>query len=229
MLAHSFLIESSSKLLVTRTGIKAGTSLISALWFPWPIYMFFEMRFDLGTLDSYERLLPFGLLVSHPPTVLGGHPVVCVCVGGGYSHIRTVRICALFSALAAPKDSTFSTLAAWKDPPFQKFLPFFIIYSSKTPFCPCWAVLKAPPPPFSVEGHSLSPPFCRTCFSMDDLGVQVSVCLFVRPSVCLSVRPSVNIYQGCLVSTTPLTVFTDLFETLQIFSSWCVDVHVVWI
>ena len=31
--------------------------------FPWPIYMFFEMRFDLGTLDSGERLLPFWLLV----------------------------------------------------------------------------------------------------------------------------------------------------------------------
>ena len=45
--------------------------------------------------------------------------------------------------------------------------------------------------------------FCRTCFSMGDLGVQVSVCLFVRPSVC----PSVNIYHGCLVSVTPLTVF----------------------
>ena len=36
------------------------------------------------------------------------------------------------------------------------------------------------------------PTFCRTCFSMGDLGVQVSVRLFVRPSVhpsvCLSVR-----------------------------------------
>ena len=64
MLAHSFLIKSSSKLLVTRTGIKARMSLISVLWFPWPIYMFFEMRFDLGTLDSGERSLPFGLLVS---------------------------------------------------------------------------------------------------------------------------------------------------------------------
>ena len=32
--------------------------------FEWPIYMFFEMRFDLGTLDSGERLLPFGLLVN---------------------------------------------------------------------------------------------------------------------------------------------------------------------
>ena len=63
MLAHSFLIKSSSKLLVTRTGIKAQMSLISGLWFPWPIYMFFEMRFDLGTLDSGERSLPFGLLV----------------------------------------------------------------------------------------------------------------------------------------------------------------------
>ena len=56
MLAHSFLIKSSS-------GIKARMSLISGLWFPWPIYMFFEMRFDLGTLVSGERSLPFGLLV----------------------------------------------------------------------------------------------------------------------------------------------------------------------
>ena len=64
MLAHSFLIESSSKLLVTRTGVKARTSSISGLWFQWPIYMFFEMRYDLGTLDSGERSLPFGLLVS---------------------------------------------------------------------------------------------------------------------------------------------------------------------
>ena len=63
ILAHSFFIKSSSKLLVTRTGIKARMSLISGLWFPWPIYMFFEMRFDLGTLDSGERSLPFGLLV----------------------------------------------------------------------------------------------------------------------------------------------------------------------
>ena len=63
MLAHSFLIDSSSKLLVTRTGIKARISSISVFWFPWPIYMFFEMRFDLGTLDSGERSLPFGLLV----------------------------------------------------------------------------------------------------------------------------------------------------------------------
>ena len=65
MLAQSFLIKSSSKLLVTRTGIKARMSLISGLWFPWPIYIFFEMRFDLGTLDSGERSLPFGLLVRN--------------------------------------------------------------------------------------------------------------------------------------------------------------------
>ena len=41
MLAHSFLTESSSKLLVTRTGMKARMSSISGLWFPWPIYMLF--------------------------------------------------------------------------------------------------------------------------------------------------------------------------------------------
>ena len=62
MLAHSFLTESSSKLLVTMKVIKARASLISGFWFPWPVYMFFEMRFDLGTLDSVEGLLPFGLL-----------------------------------------------------------------------------------------------------------------------------------------------------------------------
>ena len=60
---HASSFKLSSKLLVTRTGIKAQLSLISGLWFPWPIYMFFEMRFDLGTLDSGERSLPFGLLV----------------------------------------------------------------------------------------------------------------------------------------------------------------------
>ena len=64
MLASSFLIESSSKLLVTRTGHKSLDKLISGLWFPWPIYIFFEMRFDLGTFDSGERLLPAGLLVG---------------------------------------------------------------------------------------------------------------------------------------------------------------------
>ena len=45
--------------------------------------------------------------------------------------------------------------------------------------------------------------FCHTCFSMGDLGVQVSVC----PSV----RFSVNIYPGCLVSATPLTVLYQSF------------------
>ena len=70
MLAHSLLIESSSKLQVTRTGIKARTSSISGLWFPWPIYMFFEMRFDLGTLNSGERSLPFWLLVISLCSVL---------------------------------------------------------------------------------------------------------------------------------------------------------------
>ena len=41
MLAYSFLIESSSKFLVTRKDIKARTSSISGLWFPWPFIRFF--------------------------------------------------------------------------------------------------------------------------------------------------------------------------------------------
>ena len=32
-----------------------------------PFICFFEMRFDLGTLDSGERSLPFGLLVVSGP------------------------------------------------------------------------------------------------------------------------------------------------------------------
>ena len=41
--ASSFIFLSNHhQLLVTRTGIKAGTSSISGLWFPWPIYMFLK-------------------------------------------------------------------------------------------------------------------------------------------------------------------------------------------
>ena len=69
MLAPSFLIESSSKLLVTRTGIKARTSSNSGLWFPWPIYMFFEMRFDLGKWTPVCNRCLFGLLVLSIPQV----------------------------------------------------------------------------------------------------------------------------------------------------------------
>ena len=63
MLAHSFFIELSSKLLVTRTGIKAQTSSISASGFHGLFICFFLMRFNRCTLDSVERSLPFGLLV----------------------------------------------------------------------------------------------------------------------------------------------------------------------
>ena len=66
--------------------------------------------------------------------------------------------------------------------------------------------------------------FCRTCFSMGELGVQVSVRLFGR----LSVRPS-TFTMGVFWAQLLLQFFTDLFETLQVFSSWCEDVHMVWI
>ena len=51
--------------------------------------------------------------------------------------------------------------------------------------------------------------FCRTCFSMGDLGVHVSV----RLSVHSSVHPSVNIYHRCLVNATPLS-FLPIFLKL---------------
>ena len=84
MLAHSFLIKSSSKWLVTRTGIKARTSLISGPWFPWPIHMFFEKKFDLGTLDSGERSLPFGLLFHWCMSHVIRKPVLC--------HMQTTKV-----------------------------------------------------------------------------------------------------------------------------------------
>ena len=53
-------------------------------------------------------------------------------------------------------------------------------------------------------------PFCCICFSMGDLGMQISIHLSVR----FSVRPSINIYPGCLVSATPLTVLYQSFWNL---------------
>ena len=62
MLAHSFLIKSSSKLLVTRTGIKARMSLISGLWFPWPIYMFLKWDLTLARWTQVSDRCPLGYL-----------------------------------------------------------------------------------------------------------------------------------------------------------------------
>ena len=50
---------------------------------------------------------------------------------------------------------------------------------------------------------------------MGDLGVQISV------------RPSVNRYTVCLVSAAPVTVLYRSFLTLQVFSSYYEDVHVI--
>ena len=66
--------------------------------------------------------------------------------------------------------------------------------------------------------------FCRTCFSMGDLGMQVSVRLSIR----LSVRPS-TFTLGVLWAQLLLQFCTNLFETWEVFSSCYEDVHVVWI
>ena len=42
-------------------------------------FFFFEMRFDLGTLDSGERSLPFGLLVSVVCLKIELIPCFCLC------------------------------------------------------------------------------------------------------------------------------------------------------
>ena len=66
MLAHSFLIESSSKLLVTRTGIKAQTSLISGrirlltlelLALEWRKLYTFEHEYLWGQLANVDQML----------------------------------------------------------------------------------------------------------------------------------------------------------------------------
>ena len=66
MLAHSFLIESSSKLLVTRTGIKARTSLISGrirlltfelLALEWQKFYTFELEYLWGQLVNLDQIL----------------------------------------------------------------------------------------------------------------------------------------------------------------------------
>ena len=66
MLAHSFSIESSSKLLVTRTGIKAQTSLISGqirlltlelLALEWRKFYTFELEYLWGHLANLDQIL----------------------------------------------------------------------------------------------------------------------------------------------------------------------------
>ena len=66
MLARSFLIESSSKLLVTRTGIKARTSLISGrirlltlelLALEWRKFCTFELEYLWGQLANLDKIL----------------------------------------------------------------------------------------------------------------------------------------------------------------------------
>ena len=66
MVAHSFLIESSSKLLVTRTGVKARTSLISGrirlltlelLALEWQKFYTFEIEYLWGQLVNLDQIL----------------------------------------------------------------------------------------------------------------------------------------------------------------------------
>ena len=58
--------------MTLRWGLKARMSSNSGLWFQLPIYIF-KMRFDLGTLDSGERSLPFGLLVHFSFSLIFKH------------------------------------------------------------------------------------------------------------------------------------------------------------
>ena len=100
MLAHSFLIKLSSKLLVTRTGIKARMSLISGLWFPWPIYMFFlneiwpwhiGLRWAIVALwaTCLNKILPWHIGLRWTIVALWATCVICIIIklaGNQHSH-----------------------------------------------------------------------------------------------------------------------------------------------
>ena len=101
MLFHSFLIESSSKLLVTRTGIKVRTSSISGLWFPWPIYMFFEMRGCQVRLVDDQKICFFQYLMQKRLLIYNGENSV--------SGLFTFE----WFALIAEKTTLILTLAHW--------------------------------------------------------------------------------------------------------------------
>ena len=73
-LAHSFLIKLSSKLLVTRTGIKFRMSLISGLWFPWPIYMFLKWDLTLAHWTQVSDRCPLGYLFFSSRQI-SAHPI----------------------------------------------------------------------------------------------------------------------------------------------------------
>ena len=107
---------------------------------------------------------------------------------GGYSHIGTVRACATgklpFLALAAPKVSTFSTCAARKDPPFQNYICFFVIFSSKTPFSrvghfwepPIFSKRPLPKPPIlNTPWHIYSNPKVTLQFLLLNIFIPVSI------------------------------------------------------
>ena len=71
-----------------RKSPKLGRVRFGASGFHGPFICFFEMRFDLGTLDSGERSLPFGLLVF----ILCGFVVYTTC-----ALCFNVFPCSLFS------------------------------------------------------------------------------------------------------------------------------------
>ena len=116
------------------------------------------------------------------------HYICIVCArGGGYSHIRTVRICATrkppppilrpwrpYGLLLRPglfQKTPFSKIYnSWfrffdldrsKRPLFKKHIRFFVIFSSKIPCFshggPLWK------PPLLSEGPFSKPPIFKTC------------------------------------------------------------------
>ena len=78
MLARSFLIESSSKLLVTKTGIKAQTSLISG-------------RIRLFTLELLALELHFRTWISLRPVGQSWSNFMCGITGGGERLHKVLR------------------------------------------------------------------------------------------------------------------------------------------
>ena len=61
--ASSFIFYRIIKVAGNQEGVKAQMSSVSGLWFPWPIYMFFEMRGCQVRLVDDQKICFFSIPV----------------------------------------------------------------------------------------------------------------------------------------------------------------------
>ena len=226
MLAHSFFIE-SSKLLVTRTGIKARTRSISGLWFPWPIYCCtcFSMG-DLGVQVSVRLFVRPGVRLSvsiYHRCLVSANPLTvfywsswnfadvffivwgCACgldiiVGLFYHFFHFVNL-VIFQPQCI--DSGYRVSAT----------PHTILYQSFWNFAHVFSMVW------------------RYAYGLDIILAFIFVTFSTLRTLSFSdLRFYENVVTvGTLWAQLLIQFYTDLFETLYMFSPCSWDVHMVWI